>query len=390
MAIGIRDYLKNKYGVSDADITYNNGTVMLKNRPYIYATPEADSKTYADPNQLAMADNNYAMQEALQQYKQRISQPIQQFSYDPNSDPAYQSALQQARQNAQTAGNNAMVALGSRGIGNSSITSDRVAQIQQREYGNVVNNVLPQLIQQAYQRYLGQQQLENQQNANLLNLANLYNTQNQQLFSNDLATQQAALAKKKANLDAANQAAQITGYYTGPKEDWGLLYNTEGAAPTIATKQLAISQQNADTQRAEAEAMARYREAEAARQYALANNQANAANASTSLARQKYLDEQNQRDVEAQVAEHAQEFQSAQDVNDYFKANGAYLTKILGAAGVKALQQQYLAPFLASDKSSASGYDRALSLAQKDPRWIMPNADKKALIKEYQDLLSQE
>jgi hypothetical protein len=231
MAIGIRDYLKNKYGVSDEDITYNNGTVMLKNRPYIYATPEADSKTYADPNQLAMADNNYAMQEALQQYKQRISQPIQQFSYDPNSDPAYQSALQQARQNAQTAGNNAMVALGSRGIGNSSITSDRVAQIQQREYGNVVNNVLPQLIQQAYQRYLGQQQLQNQQNGQLLDLANTYNNQNQQLWNQNRTSQQ-------DHINLANQLSQEYGVPVMPKNDAGLAYEQVAGLTPLNAQQL--------------------------------------------------------------------------------------------------------------------------------------------------------
>jgi hypothetical protein len=76
-----------------------------------------------------------------------------QFSYDPSTDPVYQKALAQAKANAQSASGDAMAALNKRGILDSTITSDRVAGIQQDAVANVEANVLPQLASQAYQRF---------------------------------------------------------------------------------------------------------------------------------------------------------------------------------------------------------------------------------------------
>jgi hypothetical protein len=80
----------------------------------------------------------------------------EKFSYDANSDPSYQAALRQAQEGAKTATNNAMVSLGSRGIGNSSVAVDRGNQIQQKAIGNVNDTILPQLMSQAYGRYQDQ------------------------------------------------------------------------------------------------------------------------------------------------------------------------------------------------------------------------------------------
>ncbi|WP_308636100.1 hypothetical protein [Paenibacillus silvisoli] len=76
-----------------------------------------------------------------------------QFSYDAASDPSYQAALRQAQANANTASGNAQAEMNRRGILNSTITGDRVAQIQQSEMGRVSDTILPQLMQQAYGRY---------------------------------------------------------------------------------------------------------------------------------------------------------------------------------------------------------------------------------------------
>lgn len=75
------------------------------------------------------------------------------FNYDPKSDPVYQAALASARANAQNAGGDAMADLNKRGILDSTITSDRVAGISADAVSQVDSNLLPQLSQQAYQRF---------------------------------------------------------------------------------------------------------------------------------------------------------------------------------------------------------------------------------------------
>ncbi|MFW5438123.1 hypothetical protein [Paenibacillus apiarius] len=80
----------------------------------------------------------------------------QQFSYDPDSDPAYQAALSTARRNIgdQQADTNAFLRAG--GQGKSSWSETVANQIGAKEMARVSDTVLPQLMQQAYQRYSDQ------------------------------------------------------------------------------------------------------------------------------------------------------------------------------------------------------------------------------------------
>jgi hypothetical protein len=86
------------------------------------------------------------------------------FNYDFTKDPLYLTALQNALNTAGTqskkAQQNAMEALNERGILNSSITQSQLAQIageyDQQARDSVLNNLVPQLMQQAYGRYQDQ------------------------------------------------------------------------------------------------------------------------------------------------------------------------------------------------------------------------------------------
>lgn len=109
--------------------------------------------------QAGVGTTNTAARGALQAQFQAQPPKQQAFNLDPNSDPVYQRALTQAKSNAQSASGDAMAALNKRGILDSTITSDRVAGIQQDAVSNVDANLLPQLSQQAFQRY---QDAENQ------------------------------------------------------------------------------------------------------------------------------------------------------------------------------------------------------------------------------------
>lgn len=171
----VRDFLVQQ-GISNDAIGYNNGTVTVGGRNFISARPEADGRTYAAENDLARAYSVYDSNRRKQTVNQRsndlynqigslreqLTQPQEAFSYNPMADPQYQAALNQARQTAQTGTNNAMVALGSRGIGNSSSAVTAANQIQQRELGRVSDTLLPQMMQQAYQRYMNDRTAQRQ------------------------------------------------------------------------------------------------------------------------------------------------------------------------------------------------------------------------------------
>jgi hypothetical protein len=183
------------------------------------------------------------------------------FQYNAQSDPSYQAALRQAQQGAQTATNNALVGLGSRGIGNSSVAVDRANQIQQSAIGNVNDAILPQLMQQAYGRYQDQNnndyrtQLANYQAGqdqvkNLSGYAGTLNDLNQQEGNNQYRDKTFEEAVKSGNWNAYKDAVGMTGNLgTGPKSDWGQLTGQQGA-PSYQSVQDAIkngmSQQQID------------------------------------------------------------------------------------------------------------------------------------------------
>ncbi|BFH71205.1 hypothetical protein J27TS7_58900 [Paenibacillus dendritiformis] len=80
----------------------------------------------------------------------------QPFTYNADSDPAYQAALSTARRNIadQQANTNAFLRAG--GQGKSSYSETVANQIGAREMSRVSDTVIPQLVQQAYQRYSDQ------------------------------------------------------------------------------------------------------------------------------------------------------------------------------------------------------------------------------------------
>jgi hypothetical protein len=77
----------------------------------------------------------------------------QGFKYDPNTDPSYKSLQTLATKNAKIAKGEAMETLNDRGILNSTITSDRMGQIEQTAQDAVTAQV-PTLQNAAYGRYM--------------------------------------------------------------------------------------------------------------------------------------------------------------------------------------------------------------------------------------------
>jgi hypothetical protein len=99
-------------------------------------------------------------------YKTQIDDMMKTgFTYDPNTDASYQSLEALAQKNAKTASAGAMEDMNDRGILNSTVTSDRLGQIQQTAQDAVTAQV-PNLQNAAYGKYMDKlSQLNNMWNS---------------------------------------------------------------------------------------------------------------------------------------------------------------------------------------------------------------------------------
>jgi hypothetical protein len=157
------------------------GTVTSVTRPSVQSVAASTSPTAAStarPSYQQEAQSLYDMM------KNRATQAPREFSYDPQSDPAYQAALQRARANIDAGNSQAQAEMNRRGILNSTITSDRMGEISANEMGRVETDVLPSLMQQAYQRYADQLAQEQQQFQNLGSLYGMNVSEDQRGFDN--------------------------------------------------------------------------------------------------------------------------------------------------------------------------------------------------------------
>ncbi len=114
-----------------------------------------------------------------------------EFSYNKDADPNYQAALASAQRNIQT-GNNAIQADNNRrGILNSTITNDRMTENSNKTLAALETDVLPGLLDRAYNQQLGtyqtNQNADQQRVANLSALASAYQGQEQNTFNNRIS-----------------------------------------------------------------------------------------------------------------------------------------------------------------------------------------------------------
>ncbi|WP_348624688.1 hypothetical protein ABFT51_07695 [Paenibacillus peoriae] len=118
--------------------------------------------------------------------------PLPEFKYDAQSDPAYQSALAEARANLATEQRNTNARLRATGQGRSSWSDTVANQLANRSMESIANTTLPQMMQQAYGRFIDKANYDQsaaQQQAQ--QLANLYGLQYQQDVSRPLAESEA-------------------------------------------------------------------------------------------------------------------------------------------------------------------------------------------------------
>lgn len=120
------------------------------------------------------------------------------FSYDQTVDPAYQAQLAEAKKNVMNQQADTNAGLRATGQGKSSWSETVANQLGNSAMESIANNLVPQLMQQAYQRYtddanrdLQVQQMNYGVGQDAIgNLSNQYGLQNQEYFQNPLAEAQ--------------------------------------------------------------------------------------------------------------------------------------------------------------------------------------------------------
>ncbi|MFR9710731.1 hypothetical protein ACL02P_15285 [Paenibacillus sp. MB22_1] len=188
--LGIRSALNSK-GIDNSRIGYSNGYVTVDGKNFIKADANKNGTTYTSQQNFNNAWNSNfgqptnqsnAMVQAANSVKStpqatytppssqtadtlsRINDFINKqsqfqftaptpFSYDPQSDAAYQAQLAEAKRNIanQQADTNAF--LRANGQGKSSYSEMVANQVADSALGSIANNLVPALMQQAYQRY---------------------------------------------------------------------------------------------------------------------------------------------------------------------------------------------------------------------------------------------
>lgn len=271
--LGIRKWLKdNGYAKNDDEITYGDGTVYLKGRKFMDATPQTDGKTYGEESDLAKAFGNYTQNEYTNKYNSLLDNVSNRMNqqpkvFDKNTDQIYQSQLAAAKANAEKdskkAQNNAYALMRSRGQGKSSWSDTVGNQIQQNAYANVALNLEPQYMKESYQRFLDEQNAERSKTNDLLGLANTYNNLYQQGFNNDVTEAgltgkwngENTLPQRIANANEASRLGQETGRVLKPTDDWGspLLDQVQTAPLNMAGQQFQSGEQQRGIENARAD-----------------------------------------------------------------------------------------------------------------------------------------
>lgn len=154
---------KKNLGVAPTSSANNSAYNALKSIQPSNAGGSAISSALNNGVQNNTANTNSTINTGTNNLYSNLTTPKDTFStYKPfeytqaniEADPTYQAALRTAQGNIQTGQNNTLANLIANGQGNSSYSAGVSQQIANKEMANVSDNILPELIKQAYGRHL--------------------------------------------------------------------------------------------------------------------------------------------------------------------------------------------------------------------------------------------
>ena len=229
--VAIRDYINSygkQYGISNSDIGWDNGQVMLGGSPLI--TPSrisSDNRSYAKESDIKSAIDSYAAGRgyvpqgysevssggfggAMYQspYSSQINAMLKKLNsapaFDPNSiysNPEYTAMKQRLESQSQDTSKNVMADFASMTGGMPSSYAIAAAKEASGDIQNRINEAVPGLMQAAYNRHLQEQGMTMDQ---INTLANMDNS-GYQRFADDRNYQRGALEGDRAYNQANRQ-----------------------------------------------------------------------------------------------------------------------------------------------------------------------------------------
>lgn len=159
-----------QYGLSSDALGYTNGTVTIGGTPVSTLYVDDDGKTWAFQNDVANSVYDYintlnvsTPNDILSEYNSKYLTPIYnlsrsitnrgEFSYDPDSDPVYQAYRQKYLTEGNRATRDTLAAYSGLTGGYTNSAAVTAAALAGQYYMSQLTNVIPELAQQAYERY---------------------------------------------------------------------------------------------------------------------------------------------------------------------------------------------------------------------------------------------
>ncbi len=203
------------YGLSADALSYGNGTVSVGGKPLDILYIDDEGKAWARQNTVQNAVEGYAERVGVQtpnaladayakkylsdaeQLLNRLSRQ-EEFSYDPDTDPVYQAYVNKYRLEGERAGREAIADLSALTGGYANSAAVTAGAQARQYYAKQMTDVIPELAQQAYQRYIQKYQTD----LTLLNeMVDLYDTAYQNATSADNAQRKAINDVASSNVE---------------------------------------------------------------------------------------------------------------------------------------------------------------------------------------------
>lgn len=218
-----------KYGLSADALSYSdNGTVSIGGQPIDILYIDDTGKSWARQNTVDTAAETYANRVGVQspsdlaeEYAQnyltdayKLANQLvnrKDFSYDPDSDPVFLAYQNKYRLEGERAGRNANASYAALTGGYANSAAATAGAQASQYYAQQLSNTIPELAQQAYDRYMKKYQTD----LDLLNqMVDLYDTAYQNASAANTAQRKNANASTASNIARDEAAAQRA------EQDW--------------------------------------------------------------------------------------------------------------------------------------------------------------------------
>lgn len=231
------------YGLTADALTYGNGTVSVGGKPISVLYIDDEGKAWARQNTVTDAVRSYINQSQVESpnklaeyYREKyLSEPEkilsglsqrEEFSYDPESDPVFQAYRNKYQLEGERAGREAISDMASLTGGYASSAAVTAGAQARQYYAKKLTDVIPELAQQAFDRYVEKYQAD-------LDLADQMIRLYDKVYGNALSANQKqkenvnTVALSNVERDRKEKDESRENFLYGLEQEKGLLQNQE-------------------------------------------------------------------------------------------------------------------------------------------------------------------